>query len=105
MGYRRSGPRIASFIMDLFGVVFLLITLGAIFVVISLIWNIGDPDTGFAFGPYELRSQNARFLKISGIILFGLFALVGWGAANMLLDNPVARFRRWRRLRRGDESS
>ncbi len=89
--------------MDLFGVVFLVATLGAIYIVVYLIWNLGDPDAGFPFGPQELRAQNALFLKISGIILFGLFALVGWGVANMLLDHPIARFRRWRRLRGEDD--
>ncbi|MDQ4005522.1 MAG: hypothetical protein M3135_04360 [Actinomycetota bacterium] len=90
----------ANLIFDFLGILFLLATLGAIYVVLFLIWNFGDPDVAFPFGAYEIRAENSRFLKVSGIILFGLFALVGWGAANLLLDRPIARFRRWRRLRR-----
>ncbi len=100
MASRDRRSQVANLIFDFLGILFLLATLGAIYVVLFLIWNFGDPDVAFPFGAYEIRAENSRFLKVSGIILFGLFALVGWGAANLLLDRPIARFRRWRRLRR-----
>ena len=84
---RRS--QVVNLILDVLGVLFLLATLFSIFVVVFLIFSLPDPDAEFPFGAYEIRAANARFLKISGIVLFGLFAILGWGVANMLLDHPV----------------
>jgi multisubunit Na+/H+ antiporter MnhB subunit len=80
--------------LGVLGVAFAAGAVLGIVVVVNLIATFSDPDLDVPFG-FHTPGASMAAIKVTGIAIFALFTLLAAAAANLLLDHPLRRVRRW----------
>jgi hypothetical protein len=76
------------------GVALAAAAVAAVIGLVRLLVRFNDPDVEFPFGS-NAPGASMVALKVSGLVLLALFVVLALLAANLLLEHPLRRARRW----------
>ena len=94
MRYRDRRAQVGRVALTILGIAFVAGAVLGIVVIVNLIATWNDPDLEVPFG-IDAPGASMVAVKVTGLAMASLFVILAAAAANLLLDHPLRRARRW----------